>query len=752
MARTKKEIEEQASATEPETTGTESDPIPQTDPETPPGEVANAGMTDLELAAANTLDPDAPQTDLESGEDTGGQAAFPQTDPEWNPDDQSEPGEEGFAPQTDLESADSDTGSHTDLESAETPGDGQALDAESVSGPQTEFETELADDNSAQAAGDDAAEGDAEPPAPSRRRRASRKKATEAQDGGEDEPAEHPEEEQSDSGQPQKLRMPGRRRQRVVSIDAERTVETDTDRLRNDLLDLVESLKSKKILTGTIQGVERLADNPEMSYAVIYHGDFKVTPPGEVANAGMTDLELAAANTLDPDAPQTDLESGEDTGGQAAFPQTDPEWNPDDQSEPGEEGFAPQTDLESADSDTGSHTDLESAETPGDGQALDAESVSGPQTEFETELADDNSAQAAGDDAAEGDAEPPAPSRRRRASRKKATEAQDGGEDEPAEHPEEEQSDSGQPQKLRMPGRRRQRVVSIDAERTVETDTDRLRNDLLDLVESLKSKKILTGTIQGVERLADNPEMSYAVIYHGDFKVIIPVLEAIEEPADYRGQPKGDVLHYLLNKRLGAEVDYIVKGVDQEHNVVAASRLEAMALKRREYYFRTDRDGNYQIYEGIRAEARVISVIRAGIFVDLFGAECYIPLRELSYQRWVDAAQHYQPGQRVLVRVLEVDRSDRSHPRVTASVKQAMENPYEKALKKYVVGNRYVGTVSMVDLNGVFVSLDGGIDCLCTYPKRGRPPRGARATVRILGINHENNRIWGVITHMSTTR
>ena len=123
-----------------------------------------------------------------------------------------------------------------------------------------------------------------------------------------------------------------------------------------------------------------------------------------------------------------------------------------------------------------------------------------------------------------------------------------------------------------------------------------------------------------------------------------------------------------------------------------------------------------------------------------------------GYQRWVDAAQHYQPGQRVLVRVLEVDRSDRSRPRVTASVKQAMENPYEKALKKYVVGNRYVGTVSMVDLNGVFVSLDGGIDCLCTYPKRGRPPRGARATVRILGINHENNRIWGVITHMSTTR
>ena len=325
----------------------------------------------------------------------------------------------------------------------------------------------------------------------------------------------------------------------------------------------------------------------------------------------------------------------------------------------------------------------------------------------------------------------------------------------PTESPDEEldpapQTDSKQPgKKLRMPGRRGPRVVSIDAERTVETDADKLRNDLLDLVESLKSKKILTGTIQGVERLADNPEMSYAVTYHGDYKIIIPVLEAVEEPEDYRGQPKGDVLHYLLNKRLGAEVDYIVKGIDQESGIVAASRLEAMAMKRREYYFRTDRDGNYQIYEGIRAEARVVSVIRAGIFVDLFGAECYIPLRELSYQRWVDATTHYQPGQRVLVKVLGVDRTDRNKLHISASIKQAGENPYEKALKKYSVGNRYVGTVSMVDTTGVFVSLDG-IDCLCTYPKRGRPPRGSRVTVRILGINHESNRIWGTITHIST--
>ena len=205
----------------------------------------------------------------------------------------------------------------------------------------------------------------------------------------------------------------------------------------------------------------------------------------------------------------------------------------------------------------------------------------------------------------------------------------------------------------------------------------------------------------------------------------------------------------MLTKRLGAEVDYIVKGIDPKSGIAAASRLEAMRAKRKEMYFGTDRDGNNRIYAGVCAEARVVSAIRAGIFIDLFGVKSYIPLKELSYQRWMDAAAHFQPGQRILVKVLDVDRSDRDHVRVSASVKQAGENPYEKALRRYSVGNRYVGTVSMVDTNGVFVALDGGIDCLCSYPKRGRPPRGARVTVRILGINHETNRIWGAITHIA---
>lgn len=312
---------------------------------------------------------------------------------------------------------------------------------------------------------------------------------------------------------------------------------------------------------------------------------------------------------------------------------------------------------------------------------------------------------------------------------------------------------SGNTRRRRNRSERRTAVVSIDEVRTVETEADKIKNDLLDLLESQKTGRILTGTIQGVERSDEKSAHSLAVIYHGDFKILIPAEEAVEPPDDYKGNIPEDVMYQMLLKRLGAEVDYIVKGVDAEAGIAAASRLEAMRKKRRQYYFSRNRDSNnYIIRPDICAEARVVSVTRGGIFVDLFGLEVYIPLRELSYQRWLDASGHFRPGQRILVKVLEVDRKNRDNITVAASVKQAGKNPYEQALKKYSVGNRYVGTVSMVDTTGVFVALDEGIDCLCSYPKRGRPPRGARVTVRVLGINYNTNRIWGVIVHIAAAR
>lgn len=295
-------------------------------------------------------------------------------------------------------------------------------------------------------------------------------------------------------------------------------------------------------------------------------------------------------------------------------------------------------------------------------------------------------------------------------------------------------------------------VVTIDEKPTVETDADKAQSDLLDILESKRAGRILTGTIQGIEQLSDDPTNCVAVIYRDPYKIVIPLEEAVELPANYSGSNGAELRLFMLTKRMGAEVDYIVKGLDQKANIAAASRLEAMRAKRRQYYFGTDREGNYRVYSGICAEARVVAVIRAGVFVDLFGLEVFIPIKELSYQRLLDATTRFQTGQRVLTKILSVDRSNRNHIKVEASVKQAGANPYERVLRKYTVGNKYVGTVSMVDTTGVHVNLEDGVDCMCSYPKRGRPPQGSQVTVRILGIKQDARRIWGVITHVAVAR
>ena len=265
----------------------------------------------------------------------------------------------------------------------------------------------------------------------------------------------------------------------------------------------------------------------------------------------------------------------------------------------------------------------------------------------------------------------------------------------------------------------------------------------------MKVGKILSDTVQGVE-LTNNDAV--AVLYHGSYKILVPFAEFMSPPSDYRNRSPRDVHHYLINKRLGCEVDYIVKGIDSNAYVAVASRTEAMKAKRKKYYFGTDRNGYNILYQGVVAEARVTATARNGLFADIFGLEVFINVRELSYQRLSDTSLYFHPGQRILVKILTLDKSDKENIKVTASVRQATESPYEKAVRRLNVGDRYVGTVSMVDTNGVFVSLDGGIDCLCPYPLRGRPPRGSRVTVRILGIDQETNRIWGSITHFSMPR
>ena len=291
-------------------------------------------------------------------------------------------------------------------------------------------------------------------------------------------------------------------------------------------------------------------------------------------------------------------------------------------------------------------------------------------------------------------------------------------------------------------------ILAIDDELGVQTELEKARDKFLDLIESLKTGRYLTDRIQGVEKHSDGG-MPRAVIFHGDYKVILMASMVVDLPKELRERDPNEMYHYLLQKRLGSEIDYVIKGVDSNTGLAVGSRKEAMINKRRHYYLNLTREGTYRIYEGLVCEARVMSVIPEGIFVDIFGIDVYIPLRELSYTRIPDAMGYFEPGDRILVKITKLDRSDPKNIYVAASVKQVASNPTDKALEKIDVGGNYAGTVTMIEPNGIFVQLDMGAECHCKFPPRARPPIDARVIVSIDGVSMETKSVWGKITYVT---
>ena len=291
-------------------------------------------------------------------------------------------------------------------------------------------------------------------------------------------------------------------------------------------------------------------------------------------------------------------------------------------------------------------------------------------------------------------------------------------------------------------------ILAIDDELGVQTELEKARDKFLDLIESLKTGRYLTDRIQGVEKHSDGG-MPRAVIYHGDYKVILMASMVVDLPRDLRDRTPNEMYLYMLQKRLGSEIDYVIKGIDQNTGLAVGNRKEAMATKRRHYYLNLTREGTFRVYEGLVCEARVTSVIPDGIFVELFGIDVYIPLRELSHTRIPDAMGYFEPGDRILVKITKLDRSDPKDIYVAASVKQVATNPTEKALEKIDVGGNYAGTVTMIDKSGIFVQLDMGAECRCKFPLRARPPIDARVIVTIDGVSMETKSVWGKITYVT---
>ena len=120
-------------------------------------------------------------------------------------------------------------------------------------------------------------------------------------------------------------------------------------------------------------------------------------------------------------------------------------------------------------------------------------------------------------------------------------------------------------------------VLTLSADSEVETPQSREDTIWHELQNAYRTRKILTGHLSGMEQLEGGGTI--AVVYYQEMRVVIPLSEMMIDLPDDQEHDYGEMVlrqRKILGNMLGAEIDFIVRGLDKTTHSVVASRKEAM--------------------------------------------------------------------------------------------------------------------------------------------------------------------------------
>ncbi len=307
----------------------------------------------------------------------------------------------------------------------------------------------------------------------------------------------------------------------------------------------------------------------------------------------------------------------------------------------------------------------------------------------------------------------------------------------------------------RTPRTRKTEAPVLTLESRGEVETESIREDIIwhEIHNAYRTRKILTGQLGGIEQ-TDSGKTVVIVDYKG-FRIVIPVKEMMIDLAQGRspsGKEYAELMlrqNKILGNMLGAEIDFIVKGIDSKTRSVVASRREAMLKKRQIFYLDTDAAGMYRVYEGRIVQARVIAVAEKVIRVEIFGVECSIMARDLAWDWIGDAHERFSVGDQVLVRILSVRREGLEDMGVKADVKSVTQDTHHENLKKCRVQSKYAGKVTDVHKGVVYIRLSNGVNAVAhaCYDYR-TPGKKDDVSFAVTKIDEERGVVVGIITRI----
>ena len=307
------------------------------------------------------------------------------------------------------------------------------------------------------------------------------------------------------------------------------------------------------------------------------------------------------------------------------------------------------------------------------------------------------------------------------------------------------------PRRTAAPRRGEPSILTIRSREDVETQED--REDIIwhEIHNAYRTRRILTGKLGGIEQL-DNRKTVAVVDYKG-FRIIIPLKEMmINLGRSPSGQEYADLMlrqNKILGNMLGADIDFVVRGIDSKTRSVVASRREAMMRKRQTFYFDLDPDGMYRVYEGRIVQARVIAVAEKVVRVEVFGVECSILARDLAWDWIGDAHERFAVGDEVLVRILSVRRNSLEDLGIRADIKSTSENTDRDNLQKCRIQGKYAGKVTDVHKGVVYVRLANGVNAVAhsCYDYR-MPGKKDDVSFAVTRLDMERGVAVGIITRI----
>ncbi len=171
------------------------------------------------------------------------------------------------------------------------------------------------------------------------------------------------------------------------------------------------------------------------------------------------------------------------------------------------------------------------------------------------------------------------------------------------------------------------------------------------------------------------------------------------------GSHLGPDLPAEIEKLRGREVPFKILELNRrDRNIVVSHKeyLKDQERKRLEELFSKLEPG--QIVEGV-----VKSVVDFGLFVDIGGFQGLVHRSEISWKDLPAPPNTYKVGDKVKVKILDVDREKR---RISLSIKQTRPDPWQGLAERYPVGSKHKGEVVALTDFGAFVKLEEDVEGL----------------------------------------